>query len=589
MCRRSGTTAVLLLFALVLLAGCVAVPPAGTVSDGGAVGDGPATDDGQVANDGQTTANDGSDTDDGAGDPPATTDFAFEEVATTAGFEYESLNIGAVNGNDGVYAADYDDDLDTDLLAIGGSGPVLFRNTGGAFEATDQLSNVTSDSQGALFFDYDADGSEDLLLLRRNDAPLLFENRDGEFVRTDAGLDREFVVPVTASAADYTGNGCPDLFVADYNDWVEERPLRWQSGLAEPGEDNGRPNVLYRGDCEGFERAEDAGIEGTHWSLATSFVDLNDDGLPDIHVANDYYNDTLYYNDGDGTFDRRVLPGETNRNGMSSRAVDVTGDGRLDLFVTNIYYPSSRYRELPDTTLRLFSDFTSNRLGARMQGNNLLVGTEDGLAYEGAERNLSRGGWGWGSALEDFESDGDVDVFHATQWEVRFGGGHPTFVRPMLFAQHGGEFRRVNASAVGLQEGDDRGVSAIDFDRSGSMDVAVSANLERYRLYRNAAEQGESLQVVVEAGDLDHTAIGARVEATADGDTQLRVNNVNADYQSQDTRTMHFGVGDAERIDELRVEWPDGTVRTFEDVPTGQRILVTPGGIQERRQYADAG
>ncbi|TYT63696.1 CRTAC1 family protein [Natrialba swarupiae] len=519
---------------------------------------------------------------------PTTDDYAFEEVSTEANLEYESIGIGAINGNDGIYAVDYTNDLETDLLAIGGGQPVLFENTGGEFERSDDLPPVEGTVQGALFVDHDNDGWEDLLLLRRGDTPVFFENDEGTFRERDIGFDDEFVVPVSATAADATGNGCPDVFVIDYNDWLDEQPMGWQHYLnLTAEEDNGQPNALYEGTCGEFERVDDAGIEGDHWSMATSFVDLTGDGNPDIHVANDFFEDEIYYNQGDGSFEREYLGEATDRNGMSSQPVDVTGDGQLELFVTNIYFPQSRWAEIPDSQRQLFVDFMTSRIGDRNQGNNLLVHTEDGFEDQGQQRGLNEGGWGWGSAVEDFDGDGQVDVFHATQFEVRFDEREPTFVRGMLFAQQDGQFHRLNTSEVGFEEVDERGVAALDYDASGSMDVAVAANEAPYRLYSNEGDQGDSLQVVVGGSeDLEHTTLGTTVEATADGDTQLRVRNARADYQSQDTRTLHVGVGETDSVDELRVTWPDGTERTFEDVETGQRILVTPDGIEDRRSYS---
>lgn len=519
---------------------------------------------------------------------PTAEDYAFEEVGQAVGLEYESISIGAVNGNDGVYAVDYTNDRETDALAIGGGEPVLFENRGGRLEPSDDLPPVDGTPQGALFFDHDNDGWEDLLLLRRGDAPLFFENDAGTFRERELGFDDEFAVPVSATAADADGDGCPDVFVAAYDDWLDEQPMGWQHRPNfTAAEDNGKANAFYRGHCgEGEFEQVDVGLEGTHWSMAASFVDLTGDDHPDIHVANDFFEDEMYYNNGDGTFEHEYLGNETDRNGMSSRAVDVTGDGRLEIFVSNIYFPRSRWGELPDTQRQLFVDFMTSRIGDRNRGNNLLVRTDDGWEDQGVERGLNEGGWAWGAALEDFDSNGEVDVFHGTQFQGRFSRDEPTFVRPMLFAQQSGQFHRLNASAVGFEEADERGVAALDYDASGSMDIAVAGNNARYRLYRNDGPQGESLQVVVGGAEsLEHTTLGTTVEATVDGETQYRVRNARADYQSQDTRTLHFGFDDAAAVDELRVSWPDGTERTFEDVATGRRIYVTPDGIEEQRPY----
>jgi hypothetical protein len=556
-----------------------------------------------------------------SGGTPSDTTLSFA-AADDAGLGYETTDSGTGNGNDSVYAADYDNDLHTDLLAIGGDDPVLFHNTGGGFERSGVLPAISGHVQSALFFDRDVDGWQDLLVLRRNATPVFLENHGGEFRRADVGLDDELAIPVSASAADYTGDGCPDLFVAQYGDWENTTPRAWNAPTSLIERDNGNPNRLYRGSCAdgtnesgGFERVTDAGIAGAHWSLASSFADLDGDGRPDIHVANDYYNDTIYYNRGDGTFEKRVLGAETDRNGMSSEAADLNGDRRLDLFVTNIYFPENT-SALSDQERDLFESFVENRLGKRMRGNNLLLGTnrtdgtngtdpggiagsddvgtngtsgsDAGFEYAGERFGVHRGGWGWAAAVTDFDSDGEQDVFHTTQAVITFYESDPRYPTPTTWVQHDGSFYRQNATDIGFEPTDGRGVAHLDYDRSGTADLALATYDDRHRLYRNNASQGNSLQVRVKSGSLNHTSLGTRVAATVGNDTQLRVNTAKADYQSQDTRLLHFGLGENESVSELRVAWPDGTERVLEDVSAGQRIVVTPDGITDRADYRNA-
>lgn len=518
---------------------------------------------------------------------PSDTELSFTEVTADAGFQYESADRGMGNGNDGLYVTDYDNDLREDILAIGGSEPVLFRNTDGKFERTGAIPTVSGTIQGALFFDHDNDGWEDLLILRRGETPVFLENREGSFRKTDVGLNDELSVPVGASAADYTGNGCLDLFIIQYGDWSETTPYGWQSQLPfEMEDDNGHPNALYRGSCGEFDLVDDAGIEGVHWSLATSFVDLNGDDRPDIHVANDYYNDTIYYNNGDATFNRTVLGSETDRNGMSSTVADITGNGHSDIFVTNIYFPRDS-SDLTETERRLFKGFRDNRLGKRMHGNNLLVGTDSGFEFAGEEAGVDEGGWGWAAITTDFDSSGQQDLFHTTQRIMRFNKSEPVYTSPMLWIQEDNEFYRQHALEIGFSETDGRGAVHADFDHTGSADVAIATFDGQYHLYRNDGPQGNSLQVRVK-GNREGTAIGARVYVVTDNRTQVQLNDDKTDYQSQSTRFLHFGVGDSVTVNELRIVWPDGTERTFEDVETGQRLLVAPDGITDRLSYQEA-
>lgn len=537
---------------------------------------------------------------DGA-DPPSDEALSFTEVAADAGFDYSSTESGAGNGNDGIYVTDYDDDLREDLLVLGddADGPALFRNTGEGYERTGELPDVDGRVQSALWFDYDADGDEDLLLLRRYGTAVFLENENGSLERTDVGLeDEEFSNPVGATAADADGDGRLEVFVIQSGDWSKEFPTAWHGPVVR--EDNGNENRLYSWDDDAGEFVHDEssgvgpGDVGEHWSLATSFEDLTGDGHPDIHVANDFYNDTLYVNQGDGTFEREYLGAETDRNGMSSATVDFDADGRPSIFVTNIHFSREAIDQLSEEELQTFRRFTTARLGKRMHGNNLLSPTDettDGVTYvdRGEAVGVADGGWGWAATVADLDSDGERDLAHATQIEQRFDREHPIYAAPMVWVQQDGEFYRQDGIAIGLEDHNGRGLVQLDHDLDGALDVAVATYDDRYRLYRNDADQGQSLQVVIDGpGDGTHTAVGAVLEATVDDETQRHVRSSRADYQSQDTRVTHVGLGDAETVDELRVEWPDGTERTFEDVEGGQRIRVTPDGIEDQLPYDGA-
>jgi len=534
-----------------------------------------------------------------ADERPGTTDLSFTSVASEAGVGYTTTEGGLGNGNDGVYVADFDDDLREDVLLTGNEsrGPVLYRNTGEGFAPTGQLPAVEGTVQSALWLDYDNDGWSDLLLFRREATPVALANREGDLVRTDVGLgDETFDNPVGSSAADADGDGQLELVVVQYGDWADGGPTGWQGPVHQVGSDNGNPNAYFEFADGEFVRDESAGVAptdvGPHWSLAVSFRDLTGDGAPDIHVANDYYNDTLYINHGDGTFARRTLAGTTDRNGMSSTVANVTGDSRPEVFVTNIHFPDEKVRNLTAERRRSFQQYVRQRLGKRMAGNNLLTAGEGGLdAGQGSltdvasDRGVADGGWGWAASFGDLDSDGTLDLVHATQPVVTFDDDAPEYPSAMVWLGHEDGFVRQNATAVGLGRQNGRGLAGLDYQVDGARDVLVGTYGETATLYRNDADQDHSLQVVVGALSGDHTAVGATVTVRTDGGRQRRVSASRADYQSQDTRVLHFGVGDATTVASVTVTWPDGTRVTLEDVSVDQRIRVTPGGVDDRVEY----
>jgi hypothetical protein len=476
----------------------------------------------------------------------------FENVSASVGLDYATDSHRMENG--GAFVADYDSDGWLDLLLTGGEAPILYRNDNGTFARSGVLPDVSGRVKTALFFDYDADGDPDLLLLRRYDTPVMLENDGGEFAVRDVGFDRSIAALKSASAADYDGDGCLDVFVAQNADWANTTP---RTATAEPGDigtdvsgdgDNGNPNYLFEGDCGSFEVVNDeAGISGTSWSLATSFVDLTNDSYPDIHVGNDFNEDVIYVNQGDGTFRRHVLGEATDRNAMSSAIADIDHDGRLDIFVTNIFLPK-RFRK------------QAKRVSGQGLGNNVLVNQGNGSFVDRAEAyNVTVGGWGWAASLSDFDNDGDRDLFHAIMTQAL-----PVGVR--------------NASRLGFEREDGTGVAALDFDRDGDRDLAMVAPDGGGRALREPDGDGTIPGTATRTAR--RTCRGrAGVRETAGERTWSRVRNARTDFLSQDSRTIHVGLGDVGTVDRIRVVWPDGTTTTVRNVPTDRRLVLTPDGI----------
>jgi len=466
----------------------------------------------------------------------------------------------------GVYTVDYNKDYRTDVLALVGYRPVLFENIGEEFEVDeDALAEIDGVTNSALFFDYDNDGYEDLYLLSDEDSVFL-RNDEGVFRREDVGLPEEYGSVRGATAADYTGNGCLDLFVFQSNDWLRQRPEGYETKEVPVDEDNGYPNRLFAGDCNGFDEVTEAGIGVGTWSLAASFVDFTDDGLPDIHVANDFNNDIFYTNEGDGGFDRRVLSEATNRNGMSSEVADVNGDGMFDIFVSNIH-----------------SNGTTNNhrsFAGRVRGNNLLVNEGGGNFTDKAEEyGVKESAWGWAALLEDFDNDGEVDLYQATSLKRD----------KFFYFWKGGNrsFSRVEGSFATEPRWTGTGVVSLDYNSDGSMDMLEAAFLEDIydlHLYENKRSGGNWLKITV-GGDGSHTTIGTEVEVSTEGSDFIRVNNVGSDYFSQDTRVLHYGLGNATRPVDIRAAFPDGTRREYRGVEPNRHYVLSPTGIEpvERR------
>jgi hypothetical protein len=503
-------------------------------------------------------------------------DLEFREVGDDVGLEYSASSDWKTrfgNTRVGVYTTDFDGDGRTDLLAVGGDRPVLYRNTGGAYERADALPEVGITVKSALFFDHDNDGLDDLLLLPVNGTPRFLENVDGTFRVRDVGFDEPVAIGAAATTLDYDRDGCLDVFIAQNGDWRNGFPARGRGDERGPeAPDNGNPNYLYSGACGSFERVDDAGIEGTRWSVATSAVDLNGDGWTDLHVANDYNTDVVYLNRQDGTFERTTLPA-TDRHGMASEVADVDGDGDMDLFVTNIHYEDPVFE-------------TSMSPNFNNEGNSLLLNRGNGT-FNSSEHayGVADGGWGWAAVIVDFDNDGDRDLAHTTKFytaakDVGDGMIRDGLVetRPRVWTNGEGGFQARDAGRLGFERSNGRGLVHLDYDGDGDQDLVVadSNSSSRFKLYENEVTgEGNWVQIRLDP-DGDRPVIGSTVCVEADERRQCEAANAKADFLSQDTRTHHFGVGGASTVT-VEVTWPDGTVSTYESVSAGQRVTLRPG------------
>ena len=514
-------------------------------------------------------------------------EFEFQELAHDRGFHYtykepELDDMIDLTSDAGVYVSDYNNDGWEDILAIGGEEVILFRNDSGSFERSTALPSFESDVNAALFFDHNNNGWDDLLLFPPKSEPVFFRNQEGEFTEDDIGIDITFQNPVGASAADATNNGYLDVFVIQNGDW-RGRPKG--TDYEEVGDDdNGNPNALFHGDGETLELAEDAGIEGDRWTLATAFVDITGDGYPDIYSANDFNYDVLYLNRGDGTFDRQEMPERSDRNAMAAAVGDINQNGKLDIFVTNIFYDEHFLAVLP---------VTQKRKG----GNNLFINEGDGeFSDRGAAMNVHKGGWGWAAVMMDFNNDGNLEIFHTvtpqsgTETRIARNKGqsvertieeYPFIHYPVMFQRLSeNRFTSRHPPDIGIEKGSGRGVGAADFMRSGTVDLAIADSWEEYQLYENKTSGGNWLQVDV-MGTAERTPIGTKLYVSSENHELYQVYHSNVDFLSQSSRIRHFGIGFDDEAD-LSVEWQDGTEHDFEDIEANQRIRVHFEGDWER-------
>ena len=489
--------------------------------------------------------------------------FSFEDVTASAG-------VGAVHGAvlpvfpytlGGAAAGDYDNDGWVDLyVTVGSTGRNrLFRNLGdGTFQDVAALAELAvegEDGCGPLFADYDGDGWLDLFIggvqLQRqavaDTPPRLFRNRgDGTFedVTADSGVQTSRTT-ITGAFGDYDLDGDLDLFLAHQ-----------LSG--------GRAERLWRNDGAGHfdDVTAETGLldlESQDWDFTPNFTDINNDGWPDLLIAADAGTSQVLLNQG-GTFVDIATDVINDENGMGSAIGDYDHDGDLDWFVTSISDP---------TRVEANWGVSGNRL-YRNLGNGVFEDATD-------EAGVRHGGWGWGTAFADVNNDGHADLVHVDGFsDIQEFVGQ----KSRLFLSTGKGTFVDYADFLGFREdGLGQGLITFDYDRDGDLDLFVANVLGSSRLYRNnGGNRLNFLLLKFRGSGLNTHAANARVVLRIGDTVQAREVRVGSQHVSQNpSREMHIGLGQADRVDEIWVGWPNGEMSWFQDVSANQILeLVSP-------------
>ena len=334
------------------------------------------------------------------------------------GYEPDNLQFGQILYG-GVATGDYDGDGWADLYISRAGRNFLFRNDGhGHFEDVSERAGVADpgNSQAALFADLDNDGDQDLVVVNawyslvlgphsKRGHQVYRNNGDGTFQLLPASLGP--IGPASGiSAADFDNDGLVDLYVTYYQDehrhpyhhFVEAR--------------DGFGNHLYRnrGNLRFDDVTRTAGVGGTGWSYASAWVDFDEDRRIDLYVANDFGDNALFRNRGDGTFEEIAAKAGVNdpANGMSADWGDYDNDGHFDLYIANMYSKTGNqflplYPDLGDEIRR--------KLQFAVQGNSLYRNRGNGTFEETGRRlGVNLAGWAWGSNFFDYDNDGWLDL-----------------------------------------------------------------------------------------------------------------------------------------------------------------------------------
>jgi hypothetical protein len=479
---------------------------------------------------------------------------------------------------------DYDGDGWQDILVVNGMdwpGHARRRSTLGLFRnnRNGTFSDVTRSAgldveiygMGVAVGDFNNDGFPDLLMTCVGQNRLFRNTGKGTFVdatRT-SGLAGRTAFSTSALWFDYDRDGFLDLFVCNYVKWSAEHDVFCsrdgkQKSYCTPEAYRGDTCWLFHNRGNGtFEdvTATSGVFDTSSKSLGVAMLDDDQDGWPDLFVANDTQPNKLYRNQRNGTF-KEVAVG-------AGLALSTDGKARAGMGVDAGVLDASNQPTLAIT------NFDNEMIGLyRPLGRGLY---ED-VAMRAGIGAASRTTLGFGCAFADFDLDGALDLVVANghiDETVRPIRGHVGSAQaPHLFLNQGnGVFRDV-AAAVGTDFSKPkvgRGLAVGDFDRDGDVDLLITTNNGPAYLFRNDQSSGNrSLRFRLAGTKSNRDAIGATVRIFHGGSSQSRLVKSGSSYLSQSELPVTVGVGRRDRVDRVVITWPSGATQEFTNVATGR-------------------
>jgi len=500
----------------------------------------------------------------------------------------------------GLATFDYDDDGMTDIYFLNGRPLAgtktadtprnhLYRNLGGfRFKDVTEQAGVGGGGEyglGVCVGDYDNDGYPDLYVSNYGENTLYHNNRDGTFtdVTKKAGAGRGRKVGAGACFLDYDNDGYLDLYAANYVKFSEDRQvvvtIAGQRVYSSPKDYEPEAHNLFHNNGDGTfaDVSAKSGIAshpGTGMGMISA--DYDNDGYPDIFVANDVSRNFLFHNNRNGTFQEVAL--------MSGVALDLHGVPHANMGVDCADYDHSGLLSFYVTAFQ-------------HEGATLYQNLGKGMFADMTPRTNAGSGTlpyvTWGCGFVDLDNDGYRDLFvvsgHIDDNVELYEDGSAYLCRNVVLRNMGnGRFINVTdqCGPALKQKHSGRGVAFEDLDNDGRIDVVILNSNDKPTILRNETVTGNHwIQIRLRGVKTNRDGVGARVYVVAGELKQMDEVHSGRGYQSHWGTRLHFGLAKNQRVERIEVHWPrSGIVDILEDVPADQLLTITEGSAPSKRK-----
>ena len=513
----------------------------------------------------------------------------FTTVSPQCGIDYTYQNgasgnllmVEATGGGGGWL--DYDCDGRSDLYLVQGGDPTqpasssqpadrLYRNVGG-----DRFEDVTASigidermyGQGIAVGDYDNDGFDDIFVTNIGRDSLYHNEGDGTFTKvTAAAVSADSQWSSSAAWGDIDRDGDLDLYVGRYVDFDPFDPKFCLSKSGEPGtchpkEIEPRPDEFFlnQGDGTFQPAAVKLGLFGPdNRALGVVIADFDNDGWPDIYVANDTTDNFLFMNENGQQFHdkARLLGGAVNSNGSPQASMgvavgDYDGNGFLDLYLTH-------FHEEWNTLLQNLGPAGFHDVTAAV---GLSVPTMEKLAFGAVMQDFDHNGW-----FDLLVANGHIDDLRSDGIEFE--------MKPQLFAFNGAAWEDRSRPAGEFFEKKvlGRAIATSDFDNDGDLDVVFIPQNSPTAILRNDSERGHWLNLKFVGRTSNRRGIGTRVSIRCGGRTFMQELAGGTSYCASNQPILSFGFGECRGPYELDVRWPNGVHQIVTDVAADQLFVL---------------